>query len=127
MYKRKDGTVLTNDCPVGLRTLKRFVHAKTVGLIAFLSSTLLSGCTTGGDNSHLQGQVMRPGPNKGKVVYAIKNISAGKIISAEAIEEREMPVDKVPVDLVDSASFVVGKVAKIEIKAGQVICLHDLR
>ena len=143
-YKRKDGTILTDNCPVGLRTLKRFVYAKTAGLAALFSGILLTGCDSG-----YQGKVMSVQSTKeknkqadvyctetngvavihnmkGKVVYTTRDIPNGKAISAQSLEEKELIQTKIPQDALASSSSAIGRISKFPISAGQIICWHDL-
>jgi len=63
----------------------------------------------------------------GKIVYAIQDIPEGKPISATALEERQIPADKIPTDSVRSISEAAGKVAKYTISKGQILSKHDLK
>lgn len=132
-YRRKDGTILTNNCPVGLRALQRHLYAKIAGVVAFLTAIPL-GTFVGmflagiiGSQSHVkfvQGQVVMS--SKVKTVYAVKNIPKGNIIPATALEEREILVTQAPSDAVTNCSLAVGKVAQYEIPAGQIVSTHDI-
>jgi hypothetical protein len=48
-YRRTDGTVLTQDCPVGLRALGRRL-ATRIGFFAFLAFLLAFGAALCGEN-----------------------------------------------------------------------------
>lgn len=63
---------------------------------------------------------------KGKVVYAIKDISEGSTIPVEALEEKEIEQAKIPQDALTSASLAAGRVAKYGIQTGQIVSQHDL-
>jgi pilus assembly protein CpaB len=63
---------------------------------------------------------------KGKVVYAIKDISEGSTIPVEALEEKEIEQAKIPQDALTSASLAAGRVAKYGIQQGQIVSQHDL-
>jgi hypothetical protein len=60
LFRRADGTVLTRDCPVGLRTVrKRF--ARAVAAVSGVLVTLLGGALFGGAISRLaQGSIKAP-------------------------------------------------------------------
>jgi hypothetical protein len=51
-YRRGDGTVLTNDCPVGIRAMARRVKRISAALI----SAVIGFCTGVGTNNALQGK-----------------------------------------------------------------------
>ena len=63
----------------------------------------------------------------GKIVYAVQDIPEGKPISATALEERQIPSDKIPTDAVRSVSEAAGKTAKYGISKGQIVSKHDLK
>lgn len=48
LYRRFDGTIITDDCPVGLRRIRdtwRRVKSVAAGAAAFLSGWTAIGCT----------------------------------------------------------------------------------
>ncbi len=63
---------------------------------------------------------------KGKVVYAVKDISEGQTIPSDALEEKEVEQSKIPMDALTSASLAAGRVAKYGIAQGQIVSQHDL-
>lgn len=63
---------------------------------------------------------------KSKVVFAVKDISEGKTISSDALEERQLERARVPHDAIMSAGLACGRVAKYGISAGQIVSHHDL-
>jgi pilus assembly protein CpaB len=64
--------------------------------------------------------------DKSTVVYATKDIPEGQPVPSEALEERSIPADRVPMDAVTSAALASGRVAKYGITSGQIVSLHDL-
>jgi hypothetical protein len=44
IYRRADGTILTNDCPVGLRQFARKQFRRVAAFASFLLAMVLSGC-----------------------------------------------------------------------------------
>jgi SAF domain len=136
-YKRKDGTILTNNCPVGLRAVQRRLYAKIAGLVALFSGTFIGLYLVGIINraqNHgevLQGEVRvhldAKMDAKGKIVYVVQNIPKGNIIPATALEEREILQSKIPYDAIVANSLAVGKVAKYGIAAGQILSVRDIQ
>ena len=63
---------------------------------------------------------------KGKVVYAIKDIPEGSTIPVEALEEKEIEQNKIPMDALTSASLAAGRIAKYGIQTGSIVSQHDL-
>lgn len=63
---------------------------------------------------------------KGKCVYAIKDIPEGATIPADALEEREELTSKIPPDALGNTSLAIGRIAKYGIPAGQLVSQHDL-
>lgn len=61
------------------------------------------------------------------VVYAVKNIEEGEIISSEELEERRVEADKAPVDAFNSSNAVVGQVAAYAIPAGTIVSNHAIK
>jgi flagella basal body P-ring formation protein FlgA len=66
-------------------------------------------------------------PEAVKIVYTTQNISAGQIIAASMVEERQMPPDKIPPDAVRSGADAVGRVAKTAIQKGQILSKNDIK
>jgi len=60
-------------------------------------------------------------------VSAVKDIPIDSKITADAVEERDIPASNAPVGAVDSVSAVVGHIARTKIDAGMIITEHDLR
>jgi pilus assembly protein CpaB len=63
---------------------------------------------------------------KVKVVYTTKDIPEGATIGADALEEKDCEVGKVPADALQSSSYAVGRIAKYGIPAGQIMSQHDM-
>jgi pilus assembly protein CpaB len=64
---------------------------------------------------------------KAKVVYTTKNIDQGEIISAEAIEEKDVPAARAPQDAFNTTNAVVGQQAAYPIPAGTIVGMHAIR
>jgi flagella basal body P-ring formation protein FlgA len=94
--------------------MKRLIVALLIAIISFTSSSLLQ----------VSAQIQQAA---GKIVYAVQDIPEGKPISATALEERQIPADKIPTDSVRSISEAAGKVAKYTISKGQILSKHDLK
>jgi hypothetical protein len=62
LFRRADGTVITRDCPVGLRALKRRVAKRTAAIFAAIVG--LSGAAFGQESS---GKDKSPGPTQTKI------------------------------------------------------------
>lgn len=63
---------------------------------------------------------------KGKVVYALKDVPEGQVLSSDILEERPVEIYKIPPDALSSASLVSGRIAKYGISANSIISTHDL-
>ncbi|HEY9760582.1 MAG TPA: Flp pilus assembly protein CpaB [Oculatellaceae cyanobacterium] len=63
---------------------------------------------------------------KGKAVFALRDIPEGQTIPSEALEERMIPKTQIPTDSVPSASLVCGRVAHYSILAGEIVSQHAL-
>ncbi len=61
-----------------------------------------------------------------KILYAAQNIAKGEVISRKSIEEREIWKSKLPPDAITESSFALGRVAKYDVAAGELISIHDL-
>ncbi|HEY9788824.1 MAG TPA: flagella basal body P-ring formation protein FlgA [Candidatus Obscuribacterales bacterium] len=71
-----------------------------------------------------------PAPTDGSkviVVYASKNIEEGEIIPQEALEERQVEINKAPVDAFNSVNAVVGQQAAYPIPEGTIVSNHAIR
>lgn len=64
--------------------------------------------------------------SKSRVVYAAKDIAQGDTITADALQEKEEQVSKIPADAMSGTTSVVGRVAKFGIQSGQIVSSRDL-
>lgn len=62
----------------------------------------------------------------GRVVYSIKDVQEGEDISASALVEREIPLTRIPIDAITSASLAAGRTAKYGLEKGAIVSQHDL-
>lgn len=62
----------------------------------------------------------------GKIVYTLNDVPEGATFGVEDLEEREVPVGKIPMDAISSSAIVAGRTAKYGVPAGQVVSQHDL-
>src|SRR5213082_2196551 len=111
-YRRADGTILTRNCPVGLRALKRRV-SRTAG--AMLSAVLgflagvgldLGFATRATTTTHTMGAVAMPAPQSGN--------TAGPVVAVP--DEPPPPVNQVQGVMARHA--VVGRMVRREYVAG---------
>lgn len=63
---------------------------------------------------------------KGTVVYAIRDIQEGSVITAEALEQREIEQSKIPQAAVTQSSMAVSKKARYGVSQGQILSAYDL-
>jgi len=77
--------------------------------------------------SAMEAQMKAQQNQKTKVVYATKDIQEGETIAPDALEEKEVDANKVPVDAFNSNSGVVGQTAAYTIAAGTVVGSHALK
>lgn len=62
----------------------------------------------------------------GKVVMIAKDIQEGSVISSNALEEKEINLNRVPPDAITSTAMAAGRVAKYTLLPGQILSQHDL-
>jgi Flp pilus assembly protein CpaB len=97
---------------------------RLAGVTAF---TVSSSLDTNKKNSDLAQQALENRLNeKGKAVYAVKDIPEGQMITSEALEEREVPKAQVPLDAISASSLAAGRTAKYGIVANSIVSQHDL-
>jgi pilus assembly protein CpaB len=63
---------------------------------------------------------------KGKAVFAVKDIPEGQTITSDALEERQMPKAQIPLDAIPASALVAGRTAKYGIVANAIVSQHDL-
>jgi pilus assembly protein CpaB len=63
---------------------------------------------------------------KGKIVYAVKDIPEGATISAADLEEKEELTSRIPPDALASSSLAIGRIAKYGIPTGNIVSARDL-
>lgn len=62
----------------------------------------------------------------GTVVVALKDIPEGKAIASDMLEEKRLPIGKIPVDALTTPAMGMGRITKYGIGQGQLISQHDL-
>ena len=98
-----------------------------VGLAAVTALTVSNSLDTNKKNSDIAQQALENRLNeKGKAVYAVKDIPEGQMITSEALEEREVPKAQVPLDAITASSLAAGRTAKYGIVAHSIVSQHDL-
>ncbi len=61
-----------------------------------------------------------------KVVYATREVNAGEIIAPDAVEERDMEVQRVPLGSINAASMVIGRTTRYSLQKDQIVSQYDL-
>lgn len=130
LYRRRDGKVLTEDCPIGLRRmcdLARKTALVVAGLFGFtlaVQNFFFGVCT--------QGKMVpideheRPSPMK-SVYFAARDIQVGEVISVGSIAEKQISSAVIPSGAISSSSFSFkGLAATRFIKTGSIIMNCDL-
>jgi Flp pilus assembly protein CpaB len=92
---------------------------QTILVLAMGVGTLcIAGCAQG----HIQ-----IGPNQLQVVvYANRDISAGTMIRAAAVEEKKIKNSQIPQGAVPSGMQAVGRIASVDIESGEFVSLCQL-
>ncbi len=136
-YRREDGTILNRDCPVGIKQIKSWCKLTFAIFGTFLTGSVLFHTIF---KNELQDRYDRQKAfddysryetgaklqAKGKVVYAIRDVSPGWVIRADDLEEKEVEQSKIPMDALTSASLGAGRVSKYGISQGQIVSQHDV-
>jgi flagella basal body P-ring formation protein FlgA len=122
-YKRKDGTILTRDCPVGLKLIKQ-KFAWAAGVVAAAFAGLGFSLSKTSDLCYTQGELAYP--SRAEVVVANRVIAPGEILSNEAFATKELDRNEVPGDFVPRGTLIVGRRASHAIQKGAPIGLKDL-
>lgn len=64
---------------------------------------------------------------KGPVVYAVRDIPEGSVISADDLEQRELLVSKIPTGAMTRSSDVVGEVVAYPIAQGTIVLSNAVK
>src|ERR1700722_15022034 len=62
----------------------------------------------------------------GRVVIAVKDVAEGEEITRDALEERKILETKIPDDAIISAELLVGRTAKYDLSAGEIVSQHAI-
>jgi hypothetical protein len=84
-YRRKDGTVLTQDCPRGIRALTMRCAKVAAAILAFVMAVVAPGCSP--PERHLMGDVAVPPPHKAGDDGQSGAQSRGVLGSAQGVPE----------------------------------------
>lgn len=95
---------------------------KKQSMILAVAAIVVTACVVAGLNI----KPAAPPVPTSTVVYAIMAIPEGQTIPSDALEERQVPVEKVETRSLSSANLVAGRVAKYPIEKGQMIRQGDL-
>lgn len=94
-----------------------------------VSVTIAFTSTEAGRNAEYTSKIQdleRHNMAKAKVVYVVKDIPDGQIITADALEEKEIELTRAPQDAVTSSTMAIGRTAKYGVMMGQILSSHDL-
>lgn len=109
------------------RTPPVVLVAAIVGLSAFIALLVTGEMTKSkADYDARLDAIEKQKDAKGTVVFAIKDIPEGQTIPSEALEEKSIPLGKMPADALSSAALASGRVSKFGISQGQIVSQHDL-
>jgi hypothetical protein len=131
IYRRLDGTIKTSDCPEVMTPPSVYLPMLAAGLAVgglamYAGMSYVSSIQQGKMQFH-QPQTTLPNDSPIKVVYIIKRLRAGEAITADAVQLRDVPRNKAPVDSLYNFNQVVGKVLNYDCEAGSLITEHALR
>ncbi len=104
-----------------------FMLSAVVGLAGVTAWTVSNQLDTSKRQSQAMQDAIQVQMNqKGKAVFAIKDVPEGQTIASDALEERELPKGQIPTDAINSAALVAGRTAKYGINANSIVSQHDL-
>ena len=63
---------------------------------------------------------------KTKVVYVVRDIADGQVITSESLEEKEIELTRTPQDAVTNSTIAIGRTVKYGVSTGQILSTHDL-
>ncbi len=63
---------------------------------------------------------------KTKVVYIVKDIAEGQLITADALEEKVVELNRVPQDALTNSTIAIGRTTKYGISTGQILSSRDI-
>ncbi|CAN5500825.1 hypothetical protein BH11CYA1_BH11CYA1_33360 [soil metagenome] len=96
--------------------------------VAVLITVTVTSSESGRDkafNEQLQ-DLERKNSAKAKVVYVIKDIADGQVITSDALEEKEIELTRTPQDALTSSNLAIGRTVKYGVTMGQILSTHDL-
>lgn len=109
------------------RTPPVVLVAVIVGMAAFIALLVTGELTRSkADYDSKLEAIEKQKDAKGTVVFAIKDIPEGQAIPSEALEEKTIPLGKIPADALSSSALAAGRVCKFGISQGQIVSQHDL-
>lgn len=116
-YQRKDGKVLTDNCPVGLRRIRDRIGKIVVAVASVFGATLINmyyfqAASVMGMKQPMEPHQQGTSPLLSKVIFSIRDIQEGESIPADSLELREMPSNKVPYGAWECSESVSQGVAK---------------
>jgi Flp pilus assembly protein CpaB len=94
------------------------------GVTAFTVNSQLD--TTKKQSDQAQAELQNRLNEKGKVVFALKDIPEGQMIGSDALEERSIAKTQIPADAITASSLVAGRTARYGIMANEIVSQHAL-
>ena len=138
LYRRTDGTLLTRDCPEGLKTERMKQVGKAAGLCALasaffaifrpdavqsvLAQFLPLQPRLSYTRGYIQGQIAVP---KARVVVTARYIPYGQWMDVYDLEVRDVEASKTPVDAYNSPAAVVRTYASANLSKGTILTTHN--
>jgi flagella basal body P-ring formation protein FlgA len=89
------------------------------GKISEQQISLTKACQFGEAEARLE--MKRP------VIYTLKDIPAGRLISADAVTTKQLQIDQIPQDAMTNPSAAIGKKVKYGMEPNQILSVHDLQ
>lgn len=132
LFRRKDGTVITRDCPIGLKVMKRYARMGFL-IIAGMFTGFSIFCTLYREQNYVEemaGKKDLPvylSPLKVTVVYVMEDISQGSVITPDQVKLVEVSESIVPPEAANTLSQAVGRVARYGIPEGTIIFLPQVK
>ena len=129
LWRRRDGTVITKDCPMAFRQIRYG--------IAFLSSIVIGAvlATMQWTNWFARDEITKGEMYKdleagmgasGKVIRVVRNLQAGHRIRSQDLQELEVEQSRIPIDAMWSQDMAIGMNLRRDVAIDSILTNSDI-
>ncbi|QQR56689.1 MAG: flagella basal body P-ring formation protein FlgA [Candidatus Melainabacteria bacterium] len=129
LWRRRDGTVITKDCPMAFKQIRYGIAAfSSIFITAILATMQWTGWFTRQEMELMEKKRdLQAGMRaKGKVIRVARNLQAGHRIRSQDLQEVEVEQSRIPVDAMWSQDMAIGMNLRKDVAHDSILTNSDI-